>query len=179
MDLGLTDRRALVLGASRGLGAAIAATLAAEGATVIAAARSIATSRAWIDALEPAVAARLTPKAFDLSDRHSVDGLVDVMLADGGVDVLVANCGGPPAGPISGFPPEVWAGQFQTMATHVFHLTARLLPTMRARGFGRVISIVSSGVDQQIPGLGLSNAIRAALVGWSKTLAAEIGRAHV
>lgn len=173
MDLGLTNRRALVLGASRGLGAAIAASLAREGATVIAAARSVETTQAWIAEQEPTVAARITPITLDLADRASVDALVASLLEEGGVDILVNNGGGPPAGPISGFAPEIWAAQFQAMAAHLFHLTARLLPPMRERKWGRVLTIVSSGVEQPIPNLGLSNAIRASVIGWSKTLAGE------
>lgn len=173
MDLGLDRRRALVLGASSGLGAAIAATLAREGATVIAAARSLEKTKAWIAAQEPAVAARILPAPLDLADRASVDALGDAMLAEGGVDILVNNGGGPPAGPVSGFAPEIWAAQFQAMATHLFHLTARLLPPMRERRWGRVLTVASSGVEQPIPNLGLSNAIRASVIGWSKTLAGE------
>ncbi|PZU85117.1 MAG: 3-oxoacyl-ACP reductase [Chelatococcus sp.] len=173
MDLGLANRRALVLGASRGLGAAIAGALAREGASVIAAARSVETTKAWIAQQDAAVAARITPLAFDLADRASVDALAETVLAEGGVDILVNNSGGPPAGPVSGFAPEIWATQFQAMAAHLFHLTAQLLPPMRERKHGRVLTIVSSGVDQPIPNLGLSNAIRASVIGWSKTLAGE------
>jgi 3-oxoacyl-[acyl-carrier protein] reductase len=174
MDLGLSSRRALVMGASRGLGAAVAASLAREGATVFAAARSLETTAAHVAELPPEIAARIRPVVLDLADRASVDALADMLLADGGVDVVVANSGGPPAGPIAAVAPEVWAAQFQTMAAHVFHLTGRLLPPMRSRGFGRVIAVVSSGVDQPIPNLGLSNAIRASVVGWAKTLAGEV-----
>lgn len=174
MDLGLTSRRALVLGASRGLGAAIADTLATEGAMVIAAARSADVTAARIATLPAEVAARIRPVAVDLADRASVDALADALLAEGGVDILVLNGGGPPAGSVLGFGPEVWETQFRTMAAHGFHLAARLLPAMRERRFGRVITVVSSGVEQPIPNLGLSNAIRASVIGWAKTLAAEV-----
>jgi 3-oxoacyl-[acyl-carrier protein] reductase len=174
MDLGLSSRRALVLGASRGLGAAIAATLAQEGATVLAAARSLDTTAARVATLPAEVAARIRPVAVDLADRASVDALADTVLAEGGVDILVLNGGGPPAGSVLGFGPEVWAAQFQAMAAHGFHLAARLVPAMREKRFGRVIAVVSSGVEQPIPNLGLSNAIRASVIGWAKTLAAEV-----
>jgi 3-oxoacyl-[acyl-carrier protein] reductase len=170
MDLGLSNRRALVLGASRGLGAAIAAALAAEGATVIAAARSLEVTRA----LPSEVVARIETVACDLSDRAAVDALARRLLEQGGVDVLVNNCGGPPAGAITSFTPEIWLSNFQAMAAHVFHLTAQLLPPMRERKWGRVITIASSGVEQPIPNLGLSNSLRSAVVGWSKTLATEV-----
>ena len=64
--------------------------------------------------------------------------------------------------------------QFESMAANLFHLTAQLLPGMRSRKWGRVVTIASSGVEQPIPNLALSNGIRAAVVGWSKTLAAEV-----
>ncbi|WP_442757527.1 SDR family NAD(P)-dependent oxidoreductase, partial [Pseudomonas sp. PM2] len=64
--------------------------------------------------------------------------------------------------------------QFETMVSAIFLVTSRLLPGMRARKFGRIVNVVSSGVAQPIPNLGISNALRASIVGWAKTLAAEV-----
>lgn len=174
MDLGLNGKRALVLGASRGLGAACAKALAREGATVIAAARSIDDTKTWIGKEEASVAARLTAEKLDLADRASVDALADRLLHDGGVDILVNNSGGPPPGAAAEIALDLWQQQFSAMAGHLFHLTGRLLAPMLERGWGRIITIASSGVEQPIPNLALSNGLRMAVLGWSKTLAAEV-----
>jgi len=92
----------------------------------------------------------------------------------GPTDILVNNGGGPPPGAAASMPLEQWTHYFEIMAAHLFHLTGRLLPSMLERGWGRIISIASSGVEQPIPNLALSNAVRAALLGWSKTLAGEV-----
>lgn len=170
MDLGLKGKRALVLGASRGLGAAIAQTLAAEGASVIAAARSADTIRDWADKTEGKVEAL----ALDLSDAGAIDTALDKVLADGQVDILVNNTGGPPPGGAADAERSAWISHFETMAANIFHITGRLLPGMRERGWGRVVTLTSSGVEQPIPNLALSNGIRSALVGWSKTLSNEV-----
>ena len=164
MNFGLDGKTCLVLGGRTGLGAASAASLAAEGARVIAASRAAATAD---------LPACVRGAALDLFDRASVDALVDALLPDG-VDVLVNNCGGPPPGPTTAIAYEEWLRQFQAMAANLFHLTNRLLPPMQARGWGRIITIGSSGIEQPIPGLALSNAIRGAVLGWSKTLSAEV-----
>lgn len=169
MDLGLTGKRALVLGASRGLGMAIAKSLAAEGATVFAAARSRDKIAVWAAGMD-----NVHPLNMDLADLRSVDAVVNDLLAEGGVDIIVNNSGGPPPGTAQDADRGAWLSHFEAMAANVFHLTTRLLPTMQQRKWGRVISITSSGVEQPIPNLALSNGIRAAVVGWSKTLANEV-----
>jgi 3-oxoacyl-[acyl-carrier protein] reductase len=169
MDLGIAGKRALVLGASRGLGQAIAQGLAAEGVIVTAAARKVDAIAAW-SAGTPGI----TAAQVDLADLASVDALVDALLAQGGVDILVNNSGGPAPGAAAGAARADWIAQFEAMAANLFHLTGRLLPPMRTRKWGRVVTIASSGVEQPIPNLALSNGIRAAVVGWSKTLASEV-----
>jgi 3-oxoacyl-[acyl-carrier protein] reductase len=164
MELGLRNKRALVLGASGGLGGAVARALAADGASVLGAARQ-----------PPAEAgAGIEWIRLDLSDRASVDAVCDSVLARGGVDILVNNSGGPPPSEAKDSRYEDWTTQFATMAASLFHLTGRLLPPMLERGWGRVISIASSGVEQPLPRLALSNGVRSAVLGWSKTLASEV-----
>lgn len=172
MDLGLKGRTALVLGASRGLGLAIAQTQAAEGASVILAGRNLAALEEAAAGIRAAGGGAST-QLLDLADRASVLAALDV-LEKQPVDILVNNSGGPPPGPVSAVAPEVWSRQFETMVSAIFLVTSRLLPGMRARKFGRVINVVSSGVAQPIPNLGISNALRASIVGWAKTLAAEV-----
>jgi 3-oxoacyl-[acyl-carrier protein] reductase len=174
MDLGISEKRALVVGASRGLGEAIARTLAAEGASVVAAARSVDAIAAWSAGERAEVAGRIRAERLDLADLASVDALCDRLLAEGGVDILVNNSGGPPPMEARAATRGDWLAQFEAMAANLFHLTQRLLPAMTARKWGRIVTIASSGVEQPIPRLALSNGIRSAIVGWSKTLSAEV-----
>ncbi|AMJ59824.1 SDR family oxidoreductase [Bosea sp. PAMC 26642] len=174
MDLGLHDKRALVLGASRGLGAAIARTLATEGASVIAAARTVAATEAWIAELPQDARARVSAAQLDLADLASVDALLASLTQAGGVDILVCNSGGPPPSEAREARRDDWLKHFEAMAANLFHVAQGLLPGMAERGFGRIITIASSGVEQPIPRLALSNGIRSAVIGWSKTLSAEV-----
>ncbi|MEM1317420.1 MAG: SDR family NAD(P)-dependent oxidoreductase, partial [Pseudomonadota bacterium] len=169
MDLEISGRRALVLGASRGLGQAIAEGLAKEGVTVFAAARSLDKIAKWSEGMVNVHAVQL-----DLGDTSQVNAVVDQLLEDQGVDIIVNNGGGPPPGTAQSAAREDWVSHFEAMAANLFHMTNRLLPKMKERGWGRIISITSSGVEQPIPNLALSNGIRSAVVGWSKTLANEV-----
>ncbi len=173
MDLGLKNKTALVMGASRGLGAAIARGLAEEGATVYAAARNTEAITAWASSL-PETAGKVHPLSLDLAILESINTAADTLVAAGGVDILVNNSGGPPPAAASEAQRDDWLRQFEAMAANIFHMTSTLLPGMRERRWGRIISIASSGVEQPIPRLALSNGIRSALIGWSKTLAAEV-----
>ncbi len=165
MDLGLFGKRALVLGASRGLGAAIVHALAEEGVTVFAAARSIDVMQAT-DAIKPI--------QVDLADTGSVTALIATVQAAGGVDILVNNGGGPAAGPANGQDASAWANAFDVMALPLFAITDALIGRMITQKWGRIITVGSSGILQPIANLGLSNGIRGAIAGWSKTLAAEV-----
>ncbi len=175
MELGLSGRRALVLGASKGLGGAIAQGLAREGATVIAAARNVSAIEAWAGELGEA-GRKVTAMPLDLFDLASVEALVAAVLAEGGVDILVNNSGGPPPAEAQEAKRSDWLVQFEAMAANLFHVTQALLPRMIERGYGRIITIGSSGIEQPIPRLALSNGIRSAVRGWSKTLAGEVAR---
>ena len=169
MDLRIAGKRALVMGASRGLGRAVAEGLLAEGVQVIAVARNADSIRAWAGETSG-----LTAMSADLTDLASIDALAAAVLAGSGVDILINNSGGPAPGAAATAMRGDWIGQFEAMAANLFHLTGRLLPGMRDRKWGRIVTIGSSGVEQPIPNLALSNGIRAAVVGWSKTLAAEV-----
>lgn len=173
MELGLSGKRALVLGASRGLGMEIAKGLALEGVKVFAAARNGDAIREWAGAMS---GVDVTPIALDLSDVVAIDAALDALKKDGGVDILVNNTGGPPPGEAQSAARADWIKHFETMAANLFHVTTNLLPQMKDRGWGRIITIASSGVEQPIPNLALSNGVRAAVVGWSKTLASEVAK---
>ncbi|WP_288431379.1 SDR family oxidoreductase [uncultured Agrobacterium sp.] len=167
MDLGISGKSALVLGASRGLGAAIAASLAGEGVKVYAAARNAGNIEK---------ADNIIPLTVDLSDKASVSALIDALRQKGGVDILVNNSGGPKAGPAVGQSADGWVSAFEMMATSIFTITDAMLEGMILRKWGRIITVGSSGVEQPIPNLALSNGVRAAVAGWSKTLAAEVAQ---
>lgn len=171
MDFGLNGTRALVLGASRGLGAACARALAEEGVQVCAAARNTAAVDDWAAAV--GLSARVEAVAFDMADPAAVSALATRM-AGLGVDILVTNCGGPKAGPARGQSRESWLEAYEGMALPMMALADALIPGMAERGFGRIITIGSSGVIAPIPNLALSNGVRAAIAGWSKTLAGEV-----
>lgn len=163
MDLQLGGKTALVLGASKGLGRAIAESLGAEGAGVITVARS---------AEGPQGLAHI---AADLDDPAAPQAIIDAVRAVGRpVDILVLNSGGPPTGAAASTTP----GQFGSVMDRMFNaqlaLAQALLPDMRARGFGRILAIASTSLVTPIPGLVLSNAVRAMLASWCKTLAAEV-----
>jgi 3-oxoacyl-[acyl-carrier protein] reductase len=176
MDLGLKDKTALVLAGGGGLGRAIAKALVAEGAKVAVAgigAKSIAGTEAEL----AAIGGKSIGLIWDLSDLAQIDGHISKIERElGPVDILVNNTGGPPPTSASGQDPAVWSRYFQTMVLSVIAITDRVLPNMRARHWGRVITSTSSGVESPIPNLAISNTLRISLVGWSKTLAREVAK---
>lgn len=175
MDLGLNGKKALVLGASKGLGRAIAEQLVREGAEVIAAARNVGAITTWAAAMGE-TGGRVHAVSLDLADFASVERLIAEVVAGGGVDVLVNNSGGPPPSSAMDAKRADWLAQFEAMAASLFHITQALLPQMINKKYGRIITIASSGIEQPIPNLALSNGIRAAVLGWSKTLSAEVAK---
>jgi 3-oxoacyl-[acyl-carrier protein] reductase len=113
-------------------------------------------------------------RTCDMADLAAVDATAAAAeRALGGVDILINNTGGPPPGPISAVDTETWEHHFRAMVLSVIRMTNHLLPGMRARRWGRIITVSSSGVVEPIPVLGISNTLRVALVNWSKTLDLE------
>lgn len=174
MDLGIKGKRALVMSAGGGLGSAIALALANEGVEVCIADRDEASLQATAAKLAQAGA---TAHAFvwDLGvpEQWSA-GAHAVLEKVGGIDILVNNTGGPQPGPAFGHPAKTWQDGFNAMVLAVVGITDILLPGMRERGWGRIITSTSSGVIAPIPNLALSNSLRLALVGWSKSLARDV-----
>ena len=114
---------------------------------------------------------------WDLADIAAGAAAVSQVEARfGPVGILVNNTGGPPPTPASGQDPALWTRSFQAMVLSVIALTDRVLPGMREQRWGRIVTSTSSGVLAPIPNLGISNALRVSLVGWSKTLAREVAR---
>ncbi|MBD9596398.1 SDR family oxidoreductase [Ensifer sp. ENS05] len=172
MDLKIAGKNALVLGSTRGIGNACAKMLAEEGCRVTVCGRSA----------EHVEKARLDLSGgghggvvVDLADRNSVQTLVSAIeRGDQPVDILVNNTGGPPLQKITETTVEDWETNVHAMLYPVFQVTSAALPGMVKQRWGRIITIVSSGVVQPIAGLGISNALRSSIVGWSKTLSEEV-----
>jgi 3-oxoacyl-[acyl-carrier protein] reductase len=176
MDLGITGRTALVLGGGGGLGRAIAVRLAEEGANVAAAGRSADKVADTVKRVEAAGAQGL-PLTWDLGDIDAVDTHVSAIESSlGPVDILVNNTGGPPPKPATGQDAAVWRTSFEQMILSVIVITDRVLPGMRERGWGRILTSTSGGALSPIPNLAISNTLRASLHTWSKTLSDEVGR---
>lgn len=176
MNLGLQDKVAVVLGAGGGLGGAIAASLAAEGARVAVCDLSAEAADRCVDAIT-AAGGQAVPVVFDLSSEPACEqALQHVEQALGTPAILVNNSGGPPPGPVSGIDAAVWRRHFEAMVLSLMRLTDRVLPGMQRQGWGRIITSTSSGVVAPIDNLGVSNTLRLALVGWNKTLAREVAR---
>lgn len=176
MDFGINGKTALVLGAGGGLGGAIARALAREGVRVAVGNRSAEGAARTVADIR-AAGGEAIPVVWDLGDLSLIEPRVaEVESAFGPIDILVNNTGGPKPGPVAGQDASLWQDSFRSMVLSVIALTDRVLPGMRERKWGRIITSTSSGVVAPIPNLGLSNALRASLVGWSKTLAREVAR---
>lgn len=175
MELGLTDRVALVGGSSSGLGRAVASALAAEGCDVVLCARRAEPLEEARAAIATASGRRVVAATADLSTADGCDAVVRAALeAFGRVDVLVTNTGGPPAGPFEDHSADRWRQSTALLLESVVHLTRALVPGMKERGWGRILTITSIAVKQPVEGLILSNTLRAAVTGFARTLANEV-----
>ena len=175
MDLGLDGRVALVTGGSRGIGRATAIALAAEGARVAVAART----QEDVDAVAAEIGG--SGFTFDSAKPGDADRLVDAVESElGPIEVYIANTGGPPAGPDPlGFDDEQWERANRTLMVTPMQILRRVVPGMRERGWGRVVSVSSSAVREPIQGLQLSNAYRPGVVVAFKELARENASAGI
>ena len=175
MDLGLQGKRAVVLASSRGLGRGIAVALAREGVNVLLCGRNgdrLADNCAEINA---AGSGKADWVWGDLTDADFVENITQAAHEKlGGVDILVNNSGGPTPGSTEEMSEEKLISYFHSMVLQQITLANRLLPGMKQQRWGRILTVASSGVIEPIPGLALSNTLRPALAGWSKTLASEV-----
>jgi 3-oxoacyl-[acyl-carrier protein] reductase len=174
MNLGIEGRTAFVGAAGGGLGSAIARALANEGARVVVADIDAAGAAATAERISQEGGEAL-PLTLDIGDLTSFpDALSRIGERFDAVDILVNLTGGPPPTPAAGNTPDLWVQHFHSMVLGVIHLTDLVLPSMRERGWGRIVTSASSGVVTPIPNLSISNALRLSLLGWSKTLAGEV-----
>jgi 3-oxoacyl-[acyl-carrier protein] reductase len=172
MDLHLAGTRALVCGASQGLGFAIAEALALEGCHVGLLARNAAKLEGHAaDFARRGLAAMALPA--DMGDWPS---LAAALARFGSPAILVNNSGGPPPVDVTRVDPDLWRQQFEVMVLNQMRLTEAVLPAMRRAKFGRILSVASTSIVEPIPVLAVSNALRAALANWMKTLAGTVAR---
>jgi 3-oxoacyl-[acyl-carrier protein] reductase len=171
VNLGLESRVALVMGASRGIGRAVAASLAAEGAQVAIASRS----QEKLDEAAAEIGEAATPFVADASDLDRLAALPgEVAEALGPVEILIANTGGPPFGGALDHEREEWEAAYRSLVLGPRVLSGAVVPGMRERGWGRIVNVGSSSTREPIPGLSLSNSHRMAAVGFLKTLSREV-----
>jgi 3-oxoacyl-[acyl-carrier protein] reductase len=169
MDLGLQDKVALVTGASQGIGLGIARELVREGARVAVSSRT----RERIEAAAGEVGAR--PYVHDTLELDAAPELLAAVERDlGPIDILVTNTGGPPGGDPLGFTRGQWEAAHRELVIAPIEMIEHLVPGMRERGFGRVVSVSSSAAREPIAQLLLSSAHRPGLLGAFKTLAKKL-----
>jgi 3-oxoacyl-[acyl-carrier protein] reductase len=175
VDLGLKGKVALVAAASKGLGRAIAEELAAEGATLVICARGREGLEVTRDAIATQSGVDVRAVVADLSDAEGIAAVGNAALsAFGRVDVLVTNAGGPPAGVFEIHDWAAWERAVALTLRSAVELTRIVLPGMRERKWGRVIHVTSIAAKQPVDNLILSNSIRSAVTGFSRTLANEV-----
>jgi 3-oxoacyl-[acyl-carrier protein] reductase len=174
MDFGIQGKVALVMASSRGLGQAMAVALAREGVKVAVTGRNAEGLQQSIDLIEAAGGKALALN-WDLANASVIDGLISKVEKElGPIDILINNTGGPPPTPAAGQDPTLWQKSFNDMVLSLIAITDRVLPGMRQRKWGRIITSTTSGAIAPIKNLAISNTLRAALLAWSKTLATEV-----
>lgn len=177
MDLGIGGRVTLVTGASRGLGAAVALSLAREGVRLAVAARDVKQLERVAEQARRDGAQDARAFSVDTSDERSIEGLLhDVRSTFGDIQILVANTPGPKAATYTQAKLEDWDAAYHGLLRSVLLLVNGVVPAMRAAGWGRIVALTSSSVKEPIPNLALSSAFRVALVAALKTLAIEVAR---
>ncbi|HSF17834.1 MAG TPA: SDR family oxidoreductase [Vicinamibacteria bacterium] len=175
MDLGLTGKVALIAGASRGLGKAVAETLAAEGARIAIASRNADALESAAKEIETRHRAEVLFRPTDVTIEREVNAWVAAAKKRfGRIDVLVANAGGPPASRFESTDVEAWKRGIELNLLSTIYLCRAVVPAMREQGSGRIVAITSISVKQPVDGLILSNTARSGVVGLMKTLSNEL-----
>lgn len=176
MDLGLAGRVAIVAAGSQGLGRAAAAALAREGARVAICARGAAA----LESAAQEIGAGILTAQVDVTDEEQVRSFVAQVRQElGAVDICVTNAGGPPAKTFEATTVADWRAAIDLNFMSTLFFAREVLPEMKRRGWGRLLTITSVSVKEPIDGLVLSNAVRAAVAGLVKSLANEYGPHNV
>jgi len=175
MDLGLKNKVAMVGGASKGLGFAVAKALAGEGAQVVIASRDEDAITRAAQTISRETGGLAIAVAADLSNADAIAQWHAATLKQfGGVDLLFANTGGPPAGTALGFDDAAWQAAFDLLLMSVIRTVRLVVPSMRARGGGAILVGTSSSVKEPIANLALSNVLRSGVTSLAKTLSLEL-----
>jgi len=175
VDLGLTNKVAIVAAASKGLGRAVALELAKEGARIAICSRNWDQIRETAEAINAELGAEVYYEQCDVARGDDVRTFVNNTVHKfGDIHVLVTNAGGPPPGLFVSLRPQDWMTAFHLNLMSVVQLCSEVVPHMKRNRWGRIINITSLSVKQPIDGLMLSNSIRAAVVGFAKTLSNEL-----
>lgn len=173
MKTNLQGKTALVCGATKGIGRAIAHNLAEEGVKIIALARNEDDLKKLIRDLPGSGHSLLS---LDLNQHNEIKLQISKLAQTGTIDILINNSAGPKPGPVHEAQIEELTNAFGQHILSAQTLAQCLLPAMKRQKFGRIINIVSTSVKCPIPGLGVSNTIRGAMASWSKTLAYELAK---
>jgi 3-oxoacyl-[acyl-carrier protein] reductase len=175
MDLGLKGRVALVSASSRGLGRAVAEELAAEGASLVLCARGEAALRVAEEAIKGRHGVPVLAIASDVGARGEPERIVQEALARfGKIDILLTNSGGPPAGPFESLSADAWDKATSLVLSSVVEFCRAALPGMKQQRWGRILNVTSIAAKQPVDNLMLSNSLRAAVIGFARTLANEV-----
>ena len=173
MNLSLSGRRAIVCGSTSGIGRACAQLLAERGASVVLAARDEEKLISTVNSLDG------DGHSYICADFNEPDNLrlktIDHINKTGVIHILMNNSGGPPGGPLIEANTDEFEIAFKRHVISSHILTQAVVPGMKEEGYGRIINIISTSINQVIPGLGVSNTIRGAVAQWVKTLAIELG----
>lgn len=175
MDLDLTGKKAVVCGSTQGLGYASAVELALLGCSVVLMARNEDKLKDALTTLDNSKGQSHGYLVADFSDNSLVKNVIEDFVKNNRVDILVNNTGGPPGGTALNAKPEEFLAAFNNHLINNHNLAQAVAPGMKRSGFGRIVNIISTSVKAPIPGLGVSNTIRAAVANWAKTLATELG----
>ena len=175
MDLGLKDKVALVMAASKGLGRASAQAMAAEGARVAICARSDALEET-AEAIRTETSAEVLAIRADVTMQKDISSVVEATLAEfGQIDILVINAGGPPPGTFLSLKPQDWEAAVQLTFMSAVRVCYAVVPHMVERKTGSIVAIESITIKQPADNLILSNSIRLAVIGLLKSMANELG----
>jgi 3-oxoacyl-[acyl-carrier protein] reductase len=175
MDLGIEGKTALITASTKGLGRATAEYLADQGCNIAVSSSDPANVEKTAEEMRRKFGAVALVEKCDLDKPDEIEQFYNAVVERfGGVDVLVNNCGGPPAGYFENFGEEEWRGAYEQVLMSAVRFTKLALPNMKAKRWGRIVTITSISVKQPVENLILSTTFRAGIIGMQKTLASEL-----
>ena len=173
MNLSLRNKKAVVCGSTQGIGKAIAEELSRQGVNLTLIARDKEALENVVKKLDTSLGQSHDYLCVDFSDDNFENKISD--LSSLNIDILINNTGGPASGPITDANPDDFLLAFKMHLLNNQLLIKKVIENMKKNSFGRIINIISTSVKAPIPGLGVSNTIRAAVANWAKTLSLELG----